>query len=209
MSLENISSDWKGSTRFERRFIQRLIEREGTGRAIVYFSQHCDRLDNYWYWFVLGTLWVNYSGWSDLDLWKRLFSSKRPNRETSLMKPNELIAFRRLPETVRAYRAHRSNECDWIAYTLDPKIAARFAAERGVDRVTEYAIPKAEILALFLRRGEVEILVINKTKACRLDVIQYDRYAVHSGKVVPVKYGTQAQDAQTGEVTPVLERYEG
>lgn len=172
MNLQNISPDWRGSTRFERRLLTRLLKHEGTGKAIVYFAKHCSQLSDYWYWYALGTLWVNYSGWSDLDLWKRLFSSTRPNKQTSLMKPDEYALFQQLPQLVRVYRAHRPNEADWIAYTLSPKIAARFAAERGVSEIVEYVIPKNAILALFLRRGELEVLVLDKTKAQRLEAVQ-------------------------------------
>lgn len=171
MQLQNISPDWQGSTRSERRIIQRIMEREGTAKAIVCFSKHCDRLSNYWYWYTLGTLWVNYSGWSELALWKRLFSSSRPNKQTSLMKPDEYAIYQRLPELIRAYRAHRPGETDWIAYTLDPQIAARFAVERGVSEVTEYVIPRNEVLALFLRRGERELLVLNKGSVLRSEAI--------------------------------------
>lgn len=162
IDFNNISPDWKGSTRQERRFIQKLLKHEGTGKAIKFFAKHCKILSDYWYWYVLSTLWVNYTGFSDLNLWKQLFSANRPNRPTSLMKVDEYEAYLNLPETVLAYRAHRPGETDWIAYTLTPHIAARFATERGIDRVAQYEIPKAEILALFLRRGEFEILVLSR-----------------------------------------------
>lgn len=174
--LQNVSSDWKGSTRSERRIIRQILEREGTGHAIVYFSKHCDRLSDYWYWYILGTLWVSYSGFSDLNLWKRLLGRDRSNRQTSLMKPDEYAVFCHLPETVKAYRAHRPNEADWISYTLDPQIAAKFAIQRDVDEVVEYRIPKAEILALFLRRGEKELIVLEKNKAEKLRVISVVRF---------------------------------
>ncbi|MED3575886.1 hypothetical protein [Cytobacillus praedii] len=45
---------------------------------------------------------------------------------------------------------------------LDPIIAARFAMERGVNMVSEYKVKKKDIIALFLRRGEKEVLVLNK-----------------------------------------------
>lgn len=81
------------------------------------------------------------------------------------MKPSELSAWRALPDELSAFRAHRANEDDWIAYTLDPKTAGRFARERGILEVTEYRIRKADALCLFLRRGESEILVLDRTKA--------------------------------------------
>lgn len=88
------------------------------------------------------------------------------------MKRDEYATFLQLPETLKIYRAHRPAEADWIAYTLDPKIAARFAVERGVDEIVEYLAPKSEVLALFLRRGEAEILVLDKRKVERSMVIE-------------------------------------
>jgi hypothetical protein len=143
---------------------ENIIRLTETPEAIRYFASVCDDLKDYDYWFLLSTLWVSYSGGSDLALWKKLFSSGRKNREKSIMKPSELNKFKHLPWFVTIYRAHRPGETDWIAYTLDPLIAARFARERGVDKVMEYRVKKRDILALFTRRGEDEVLVLDKSK---------------------------------------------
>lgn len=169
--MTDISPDWKGSTRRERRIITGLVKYQGTPQAIARFAEDCRELSDYWYWFTLGTLWVNYSGHSDLTMWKRLFSAPRPNRATSLMKPSEMRSFDALPERFEAYRAHRTGEQDWIAYTVDRQVAARFADERGVEFVMAYAIAKRDVLALFTRRGEAEILVLNRHLPQRLGAI--------------------------------------
>lgn len=166
-----ISPDWKGSTREERRILQGVLDREATPGAIRYFSKHCSRLGDYWYWFTLSTLWVSYSGHSDLALWKRLLSASRKGRETSLMKPDELDTYRSLPDVVTAYRAHRDGETDWISFTLNPVTAARFAVERGVTEVSEWEIPKRDIMALFLRRGEEELIVLDHKKATKVRMV--------------------------------------
>lgn len=145
-------------------YTQQLLKFEGTPLAIQYFAKICDRLSDHSYWFLLSTLWVSYTGHSDLNLWKELFASKRPKRKTSIMKPSELKVFNNLPYFVTAYRAHRPNETDWIAYTIKKDIAFRFALERGVSSISEYQVKKREILTLFLRRGEHEVLVIDKSK---------------------------------------------
>lgn len=167
----NISPDWKGSAREERRILQGVLAREATPAAIRYFSKHCSRLGDYWYWFTLSTLWVSYSGHSDLSLWKRLLSSSRKGRETSLMKPDELEAYKALPDVVAAYRAHREGENDWISFTLNPVTAARFAVERGVTEVSEWQIFKRDILAIFLRRGEEELIVLDHKKATKVRML--------------------------------------
>lgn len=151
--------------------VRRLTLLAETPRAIVEFDRKCRRLSDYGYWFGLSTLWVSYTGFSDLRRWKRLFASDRPRRDTSLMKPSELAAWRRLPDEFPAFRAHRADEDDWIAYTLDPTTAARFARERGILEVTEYRIRKADALCLFLRRGESEVLVLDRTKPERVRTI--------------------------------------
>lgn len=152
----------------DSRLIQELLPLAETPQAIVRFSEVCDQLTDYSYWFILGTLWVSYSGWSDLNLWKRLFSARRPNRELSLMKPSELSIYRSMADKLTVYRAHRPDEADWIAYTVSPVTAGRFARERGVSEVKEYRVRKRDVCALFLRRGEYEVLMLDKSRAKRM-----------------------------------------
>lgn len=81
------------------------------------------------------------------------------------MKPSELDVFRLLGDHLTLYRAHRTGETDWISYTLSPMKAAEFAARRGAAQVKEYRVAKVDALCLFLRRGEFEVLVLDKNKA--------------------------------------------
>ncbi|HDX9607358.1 TPA: hypothetical protein ROY11_004496 [Bacillus cereus] len=149
---------------YDAKVAKEIIAREGTPEAIKYFSEVCEGLTDYAYWFFLSTLWVSYSGHSDINLWKTLFSSDRPKRKKCIMKPSEFKAFEQLPYFIPVYRAHRNNESDWIAYTLDPLIAARFANERGVKTIKEYKVKKRDVISLFLRRGEREVIIVDKTK---------------------------------------------
>lgn len=162
--MNDISPDFRPS-KLDAEIFARILPHEATPKAIRTFNCVYRPLSDYGYWFMLGTLWVSYTGHSDLELWKRLLRSPRPNRDTSLMKPSELNAWRALPEVLTLYRAHRLGEADWIAYTLNPDIAARFALEREVREVTEYRVNKSDALCLFLRRGEEEVLVLDRTKA--------------------------------------------
>ncbi len=143
---------------------RKLVELEKTPEAVKYFAEKCNQLSDYAYWFFLSTLWVSYSGISDLEIWKRLFSSDRPKKKKSIMKPSELKAFENLPWFVTVYRAHRPEENDCIAYTLNKDIAFRFAREREVNSIKEYKAKKNDITALFLRREEDEIIILDKEK---------------------------------------------
>jgi hypothetical protein len=60
---------------------------------------------------------------------------------------------------------YKAKKTEGINYTLFPQEAAKFARKRGVDKVSEYLITKADVCAIFLRRGEFEVLVLDRTKA--------------------------------------------
>jgi len=162
--LKDVSPDFQWNKK-DWQTVQKVLPHEATPEAVNAFTRYAYRLSDYGYWFLLSTLWVSYTGWSDLELWKQLFSSSRGSQATSIMKPSELDVFRSLGDQLTLYRAHRSGETDWISYTLSPMKAAEFAARRGVDQVKEYRVAKVDALCLFLRRGEFEILVLDKDKA--------------------------------------------
>ncbi|BDI33356.1 hypothetical protein CCAX7_54070 [Capsulimonas corticalis] len=163
ISGRDISPDFRQSEK-DAKIAREVLKYAGTPAAIRHFNKSCKPLTTYAYWHILSTLWVSYTGFSDLEMWKKLFSSPRKNRETSLMKPSEFVVFRQMPDQITVYRAHRPGETDWIAYTVAPQTAARFAYERGADCIHAYQVDKADVLALFLRRGEQEILVLDKSR---------------------------------------------
>ncbi|MBM7580040.1 hypothetical protein [Jeotgalibacillus terrae] len=78
------------TTKYDRKVAEEIIEREGTREAILYFEKKASKLSDYAYWFYLSTCWVSYTGWSDLQKWKKLFNSKRPDRMKAIMKPFEV-----------------------------------------------------------------------------------------------------------------------
>jgi hypothetical protein len=168
VKLDDISPNWNGSTAGERRVLSELLHYEATPFAIIRFADQQHLLSDYWYWFTLGTLWVSYSGRSDLELWRKLLCSSRSKRQTSLMKPSEWVKFKDLPSTFTAYRAHRPNETTWISYTIDRELAEQWAEERG-GYVRTYRLKRSDCLALFLRRGEQEILMLDPNKARAAD----------------------------------------
>lgn len=166
--MQDISRDWKGSTKKEIRAIGEILRHEATPLAVLSFNKLQQQLGDYWYWFVLSTLWFSYSGHSDLKIWRNLFCAPRKNKKTSIMKPSEWIVFKELPLSFTVYRAHRIGEVDWISYTLDKSLAERWASQRG-GYVRMYKLNKQDCLALFLRRGENEILMLDPAKAVQVD----------------------------------------
>lgn len=168
---DNISTAFKWAES-DVRIIGQLMQYEGTPRMVNEFAKVADKLTDYSYWYILSTIWVSYTGLSDLALWRHLFSSRRPNKAISLMKPDELKELAALPSKVWIYRAKRPGETDWIAYTLSLETACRFAVERKVDEIHQYQVKKRDILALFLRREESEVICLDKTRVKPVRVIQ-------------------------------------
>ncbi|RLC24911.1 MAG: hypothetical protein DRH93_03395, partial [Deltaproteobacteria bacterium] len=93
------------------------------------------------------------------ELWKGLFQSNRKKRH-KIMKKRERKRWRRLPETIVAYRAiNNESEIDSaISWTLSMTIANEFS-EDGKRKVVEKTFSKKDVFAFFDRRREEEILV--------------------------------------------------
>lgn len=146
------------------RLAKALLRHEGTQRALSVFREGCHLLDDYHYWYLLSTLWVLHHEGSDIRHWKRLFGSKRAGRADGIMKPSELEAYLALPENLVVYRGCGPDDFGWISYTLNPAIATLFAARKIRGHVRAYVVPKSEVIALFTRRGEEELIIINEPK---------------------------------------------
>jgi hypothetical protein len=157
----------RGARISDSRIIRQIVRHKETPRALREFSRLCCGLSDYSYWYALGSLWVSYTEWSDLELWKRLLRSQRPRR-LDIMRPSEQEALGMLPAVVPTYRAHRPGETDWISYTLEARTAARFARKREVPSITLYHLQRRDIAALFLRRDEDEVLMLNPHRARRI-----------------------------------------
>jgi hypothetical protein len=166
IDMNDVSANFKLNEK-DSKIAAHILQYESTPQAITRFNELSLNLTDYGYWFILSTLWVSYTGFSDLNLWRKLFRSGRPKRSPSIMKPSELDAFERLPDKFITFRAHRPHETDWISYTLDIEIAKRFAKERNTE-VTAYTICKKHCIALFLRRDELEVIMLDPKKA-RID----------------------------------------
>ena len=127
---------------------------------VEYFvMNHRMIIDDAMYWNVLGTLWKMGGTVVQQELWKDLFQINRKKRH-KIMKKRERKRWRRLPETIVAYRAiNNESEIDSaISWTLSMTIANEFS-EDGKRKVVEKTFSKKDVFAFFDRRREEEILV--------------------------------------------------
>lgn len=144
--------------------ISGIINAKETSLSLELFIKNKHLFDDYLYWFLLGTLWVNDVDGTTTKQWRELFSSNVPSRHFSLMKPSECLYYDSLPDSFLVFRAKTLNEEDFLALTLSPQIAGEMALRKGVDTVHCYTINKSDVLAVFLRRGEFEILTLSHEK---------------------------------------------
>lgn len=171
--MDNLSTAYRFN-KSDARIITNLITAEAEIQ-IDLFQKNSLQLSDYAYWYLLSTLYVNDSSIASVSTWKTLFQEKRPNRSISLMKPDELSEFKKLPNKLILYRAHSKDETDWISYTLNLETAIRFAKGKKVNEITEYRVKKNQCLALFLRREENEILCMNNESVNERQIIRFKK----------------------------------
>lgn len=125
-----------------------------------FFRRYSHKIqDDSAYWVVLGSLWKAGGTVIQQDLWREMFLSPRRNRH-KVMKTKERSIWRRLPKTVKAYRAinHKGEIGTAISWTLSRKVAEQFS-QNGKREIVSREFKKSEVYAYFDRRNEKEILV--------------------------------------------------
>lgn len=124
------------------------------------FIQIAPQLSDTKYWSILSGIWTDTENqWQNLEQWTELLSANRSSRHY-LMDESEVQLLNSLPEFVKIYRGcvKGLNE-DGLSWTLD-KAKAEFFANRFSKEgiILEREIPKSEIIAVFLGRGESEVI---------------------------------------------------
>ena len=114
-------------------------------------------------------VWIHSEGGSlNKSLWLTMMGSPRPGKEKWLMTKEELSLFESLPETVTIYRGSTTNKVNGLSWTTDKDKAIWFGnrfnfvnSKPPLNKeccVTTGQIAKSDIFAVFLARGESEIV---------------------------------------------------
>lgn len=150
------------------RIFKQLVAHENNSKILIKFARNINNLSNYGYWRILSSLYIKGGYCIPLEAWKKMFSMAKDNKEIGLMTKKELKVYHSLPKYVKAYRIHKTNENDWISYTLSFRTALNFVKDYseqctygGTDSCL---INKDDISAYFDRRNEQEIIVLDKNK---------------------------------------------
>lgn len=124
------------------------------------FIKIADNLSDTDYWKLLSDIWVDTENQhAYIKEWKKLLGSKRSNRHYMMVEEEDNI-LRSLADEVSIYRGCQKglNE-DGLSWTLD-KSKAKFFANRFGKKgiILERKIPKSDIVAVLLSRGESEVI---------------------------------------------------
>lgn len=114
--------------------------------------------------------------------WVRMFKVKRPGRH-GMMDEDEQEMLARMPREITVYRGHDGRSQNGLSWTLCPSKARWFAGrfinlDRRLPIVTKGVVYLDKVIALFLRRGEFEIVC--EARHVRDKQIVGDEIAIHS-----------------------------
>lgn len=75
-------------------------EKENPSNLMSIFNQYHQRLSDFAFWYLLRVCWLRFPSPIHQDLWGKHFSSERPLRQESLMRPSECNSLRLLPNKI-------------------------------------------------------------------------------------------------------------
>jgi len=138
------------------RFIY-LHERPYRFDALHFVLNTFDEITDDEYWSLVSDVWIDTeNAWQNVGSWTEAFGSDRASQH-SLMNEEELKLFASLPDTLTIYRGCRKD-----SWTLDEQrahwFAERFSNDDGI--VLTRTVSKKEVIAVFTRRGEEEVIVL-------------------------------------------------
>lgn len=130
----------------------------------IFFDMFADKMSDQEYWRLAGRLWIDQENPEDFpDEWKARFTAERPEKH-HIMTESEREAFDALPDTFTIYRGGPEAKRDVLSWTTDLKTARWFADRyKGGHPVWRSTIAKTDALALWLGRGESEVVVLDHT----------------------------------------------
>ena len=131
------------------------------------FSQIVDEIDDKTYWRMLGDIWTDSENiWQNEAEWQMFLSAKRALRR-HLMNKDECKVLKALPDMVYIFRGSSKSErrvgMSWTTELVKAEwFANRFTKPQDVGFVTSACVDKKDIIAYINRRGEDEVIVLQK-----------------------------------------------
>lgn len=123
--------------------------------AFIQIARHLDEKE---YWKILANVWIDVENIYQYDeFWPIIFSKKGSHK---MMNKEEKALLKSFPKQIAIYRGHQRNNVDGWSWTVDYHKARWFSTRLCNDApmVSRKVINKSDVIALLLRRGELEII---------------------------------------------------
>ena len=136
------------------------IERDAQ-KVLDLWRKYHPLLSNPRYWELLKTVWVAVGHTAVAPEFRRYMLSDRPCRNY-FMTPEEHEALHRMPHPLKVYRACACENDGGISWTTSLEVAIEFASRLEHPLILSYYAERDEIFAYINRRGEDEIIILDK-----------------------------------------------
>jgi hypothetical protein len=113
------------------------------------------------FWSLVADVWTDSENiWQNHDSWQKIWQGFQQEDRAALLDADNLAAYHALPEFVTVYRGYNQDNARGWSWTTDHEQASWFARrwQKGRPKVATGTITKRDVIAVFLDRGENEIV---------------------------------------------------
>lgn len=147
-------------SKIAKRMIMAHDQNNDPQKVFDVFKKEHKQLSHPRFWELLRSVWVATGSQAKLDDFLQWFNSSRPYR-WYFSTPQEAERLRALDDPLTVYRAISGPEDKGISWTLSRRFAEQYAKDFKREIITQQ-VRKADVFALVERRGEEEIIILNK-----------------------------------------------
>jgi hypothetical protein len=144
-----------------------LSQVRGPDRLGRFLTDYADGLCHVDWWRSVARLWTGAeSPAGEGDRWQAIWERAKlaPGARESLMDAQERAAYAALPAAVTVHRGFSGDDWRGLNWTLDRPRAAALARRlddlHGSGSVATATVPREDVIALFLGRGDAEVVVL-------------------------------------------------
>lgn len=146
----------------DSKIVQKMIsawdEKHDEQLLLNTYLNECKNLSDERYWELLRTVWILCGKLENIEIFKLLFQSKRPQRHY-FSTPEEAKELREMPDSFTIYRACDEDNDGGISWTTSLHYAVKYKQMFDKKRILEATIEKSKVFAYINRNAEFEVIV--------------------------------------------------
>jgi len=146
-------------SKIAKKIIQAWDNEHDEEKLLSIFIKEKKNLSDERYWELLRIVWIITGGLVNVDLFRSLMRSKRPNRYY-FSTPEETKKLRELQDVFIVFRACNSNDDDGISWTTSRTYAEQYKDLFNKEMILSRWVSKDEVFAYIDRNLESEIIIL-------------------------------------------------